>query len=361
MRRELSYLQPYDAGVFPEELSRRLGIPLDRIANLKSNENPYQPPERVLKTIAEEATRVSRYPDPGYPELKEALSTYLDVPVESISVGRGASEVISNLCAIFLEPLDKAVIPVPTYMMYAFHSMLRDARLELIESDQEDFALATEEVAAASRDASMVFICSPNNPTGAVVEESEIMRIAEATKAVVVVDEAYAEFHGRSMVSRALELENLVVLRSFSKFFALAGLRVGYAVSSPTIAQVLEKVRPPFTLSNVAAKAAVSALEEKRHYMRLGSRIVRERERLLRELKSLEPLQVFPSKANFILVRLKKGKASHLFEELCREGILVRDVTGLPGLKGECLRITVGRRSENRRLVSALRRILGGG
>lgn len=357
-RFSLEYLESYDAGEFPEEISERYGIPREKIVNLNSNENPYPLPESVLRVIAEESRHVSRYPNPNYSELKQRLSSYVGLPRENIAVANGAGEILSLLCTVFLEPLDRVVIPIPTYTMYAFLSMLRDASIEFVEPG-DGFIPAAEEVLEASRDAKLIFLCSPNNPTGAVMEEEGIIDIVEGTRAVVVVDEAYFEFYGKTIAEKVLEYDNLVIVRSFSKFFGLAGLRVGYALTNRRLAGLLEKVRNPFCISRIAERAAVRAMEELEYFRNVKDMIVEDRERLFSELEKIPGIKPFPSHGNFILVRVLSISPSELMDGLYSAGIIVRNVSNLPGLRGDYVRITIGTKSENERLIAAMRKILG--
>jgi histidinol-phosphate aminotransferase len=349
LRGVLEILQPYEAGKTLEG---------ERVIKLGSNENPYPPPEGVLREIRRALKRANRYPDASYRRLKERLSEYTGLPVENISVGNGASEVLDNVCKIALNPLDKVVIPVPSYTMYVFLSMLREASLEFVETEYENFRVKAEDVVAASGDAKLVFLCSPNNPTGRVVERKELVKIIEGTRALVVVDEAYYEFCGKTIADKVGEYDNLIVVRSMSKFFGLAGLRVGYALSNPRVTQMLEKVRLPFNVNTPAEAAAIKVIENLGLYKKISKEIIEERKLVAREIGQIKGLRVFPSEANFLLVRLPRAmNASELAEALLREEVVVRNVSGIPGLKNNYLRITIGKKQENRRLISVLKKL----
>ncbi len=349
----LDYLEKYRAGKYPEEISKKYGIPLNKIVSLKSNENPYPLPASIKKTIIKELSKISRYPNPDYPELKEKISSYTNLPPESIGIGNGANELLANLSKIFLEPFDVVAIPVPTYTMYILYAMVNNARLKFIETQKKGFKVRAEDI--LSHRAKLIFLCSPNNPTGATIDEKEIIKIVEESEAMVIVDETYSEFYGKSIANKVNDYDNLVVVRSFSKFFGLAGLRVGYALSNPKIINYLEKTRQPFALSTIAEKAAIKAIEEINYFMKTKEKIISEREYLFSALKKIEGLKPWPSKANFILVEILNMPASKLLNKLYSKGIIIRDVTGLIGLKGEYIRITVGRRKENIKLISAIK------
>ncbi len=359
VRKTVEFIGKYDYGIDPIEISKKYGIPLSAIVNLKSNENPFPPPESLIESVVHALDSIPRYPDPNYTLLKEKISEYVKLPPDHIAVGNGATEIIQSISNIFLEPFDKVVIPVPTYTLYFFYSMLRDASIETIKmKEEENFIPKSEEITDSCKGAKLLFLCSPNNPTGSVIEEKELCNIIESIDTPVIVDEAYSEFYGRSIVSKVKKYDNLIVVRSFSKFFGLAGLRVGYAITNPTLASLIEKVRQPFSISRIAEIAAAKALEEIEYFNKLKNRIISERERLMNILKNINGVRPFPSEANFILIKLLKIHASELVEELCKRGILVRNVTGLLGLDGEYIRVSIGKKSENDKFVLALTKVL---
>ena len=351
-------VEPYDAGVFPEDVTRKYGVPKEKVVNVASNELPYPPPEAVVAAVSKAAVAANRYPKPDYQELKESIGKYVGVPSENIAVGCGASELIDVVCKVFLEAFDRVVVPVPSYSMYVFFAMLRDASVELLETEGCNFELRAEDIIRRGEDAKLLFLPSPNNPTGFQMRRSEILSVAEALpSSIIVVDEAYVEFGDlrESVAEDATGLDNLVVLRSFSKFFGLAGLRVGCAVASKEVAATLEKIRLPFCISGVAAAAAKAALENIEYYQEMKEKIIKERAFLESKLKELG-LKVFPSAANFLLARLPEGiSAKTLTEALLRAGIIVRDVSGVLGLSRECLRVTVGTAEENRRICECIK------
>lgn len=356
-RPALDYIEPYDPGMFPEDASETYGIPREAIVDLASNENPYPPPRPVVEAIACAALRANRYPDPMYRDLKEGLSWYLGQPVENIAVGNGCTEIIDMVCKVFLDPLDKIAVTSPSYSMYALFGMLRDARIVTIETKEPDFRIDSGAILSQASDATITFLCSPNNPTGGSVDGDELDRIIEGTEGLVVLDESYAEFSARSAIPKVHQNANLIVARSMSKFFSMAGMRVGYAVASPSIIDDLEKVRLPFGISSVAEAAAVAALSCLPDYERMRDEVLRERSELMEQLSVMDWMRPYPSEANFMMARVPP-RIPDLAKRLCRAGILVRDLRGVPGLEHHCVRITIGTREENRRLVDTLREII---
>ncbi len=339
-------INPYEAGKSAEYLKK------DYIV-LCSNENPYPPHPAVIDAIKEELNNVNRYPDPEYRELKIAVAEYLNVDVDQIVVGNGASEILSNICIAVLDVMDSVTIPIPSYTMYAILAMLRDASINFVEYPY--YRINAEDLIEKLRNSKLLFLCSPNNPTGNVIENLEY--ILNNFNGLIVLDEAYAEFSKSSAIELVDDYENLIIVRTFSKFFGLAGLRIGYAVSKNLeLVKALEKIRLPFCINNIAVKAAIAALENIEYYRKIRDKIIEEREKLSKKLEKFEQLEVFPSEANFLLVRVKEEIG--LAKKLEKEGIAVRDVTGLMGLKGEHVRITIGKEEENEALIDALKRIL---
>lgn len=340
LRPILEAIPPYDPG--PPSRAGEV--------RLSHNESPHPPPAFVVEAVAKAARRENRYPDPRHAKLRASLSEYAGIPEECISAGAGASEVLHSLCTLVLEPLDPVVIPVPTYGMYGFLTMLRGASPRYVHLGA-GFRFEPERVLEVGADARAIFLCSPNNPTGASVAEKDVLTVAEGTEALVVVDEAYFGYSEKTLATRVQECENLAVVRSMSKFFGLAGLRVGYSIAHPKITAALEKVRPPFNLSGVAQAAAVAALEHRGVFERRARETVAERERLFRALGRVEGVEVFPSEANFLLLRTREDAP----ERLAKRGILVRDLVNVVGLGAGYLRVTVGRREENERFLGALK------
>ncbi len=358
----IEILEPYRAGKTTGETSQKYGVPRNEIVKLGSNEFPYPPPKKVREAIRDEIDRVNRYPDPFSRELKEKLSEYVGLPAGNISVGNGASEVLDTICKVFLNPLDRVVIPVPTYSMFIFLSMLRDASLEFVAAKEKgpepEFEVETGDVIEAMGDARLLFLCSPNNPTGKVIKRKNIIKIIENTDAAVVVDEAYYEFSRETIADRIETYDNLIVVRSMSKFFGLAGLRLGYALARPETIKSLEKARLPFNVNRIAQRAAIEALGERDWFKKMAEKIEEQKEIVMKEINGIKGFEALPSKTNFLLVRLPyKTRVRDLVENLLEKGVIVRDVTGAHGLKHDYVRITIGKREENMRLISALREI----
>ena len=354
----LGLLEPYDPGLFPEDITERYGIPPDEIVNLSSNENPYPPLERLVQRVAEELSGANRYPNPSYKELKRSLSEYVDLATDHIAVGNGSSDLIDLACKIVLSPLDKVVVPVPTYALYMLTSMIWEASITYVDTEDSGFAVRAAKVKPFLDNARLGFFGSPNNPTGVCVSNQELSKMLDAEDTIFVVDEAYNEFCGKTAAEFLKNHENLIIIRSMSKYFCLAGLRVGYALANPELVQSLEKARLPFTINRLAQAAAIQALENLDYFREICKEIVSERSHLADELQKIG-LAPLPSDANFLMVRLSGGLDSDEFvQRLASKGIIVRSLKGLMGLSNDFFRVTVGTREENEKFIRTCEAIL---
>jgi histidinol-phosphate aminotransferase len=325
------------------------------VVKLASNENPLGAPERAVEAIRGAAAEVNLYPEPFADELRHALSEYVSLPEECILVGNGSDDVMEQCAKAFLSTGDSAVITPPTFSYYRILITMYGSRcveVPLIEGESE-YSFNEEMLLSAASGAKLLFLCSPNNPTGNLIRESLLREVLEGG-AVVVLDEAYAEFAERSFAPLVKHYENLIVLRTFSKAFGLAGVRVGYCLASEEVISYLARVRQPFSVSLIAQVAARAALED-REFLRRSVVLVKEgREYLIKELKKLSGVKPFASHANFVLFRTE---GEGIAEELLKRGIIVRGCEPF-GLDARYTRVSVGLPEENRRFIAALREVL---
>lgn len=348
VRHIINFINPYDAGKFPVDISRKYGIKESSVIQLASNENPFPPSPEVSEAYEAAIHNINRYPHSGYPKLKEAISSYLNIDEELIAVGNGASDILEDICNITLDVMDKVTIPVPTYTLYAIFAMMRDASINFINFP--NYQINGEKIP----DSKLIFLCSPNNPTGNIISRKEILSILKNTNGYVILDEAYSEFSDETCIDLIKKFDNLIVVRSFSKFFGLAGMRVGYAVGNVNIVSALEKTRPPFSISSVSQSLAISAINSVDYYLEIKEKIIKERERVTKEIEKMNIGRIYPSKANFFLINTKDIFNTEFFE---KQGIIIRNLTGLMGLEDNHIRITVGKEEENNRLLEVLRGI----
>jgi histidinol-phosphate aminotransferase len=298
----------------------------------------------------------NRYPDPQQRAVKAELARLKAVEPAQIFLGNGSDEAIDLLVRLSCIPgQDHILILPPTYGMYEVAANLNDVRLERLPLTA-DFQLSPEAVQQImASDAKLVFICSPNNPTGNLLHAAAVEQVLRGFRGLVVVDEAYADFAAApSWTTRLAEFANLVVLQTFSKAWGLAGLRLGMAFASPAIIGYLNKIKPPYNVSEATQQHALAALADAPHFEQMREQLLEGRTWLLEQLRDVDIVeQLFPSDANFLLVRFRVD-ATAVYEYLLGKGIVVRNRTSQPGCAGT-LRLTVGTPTENEQLVAALR------
>ena len=346
LKPNLSEIQPY-----------RVATPSHRI-KLNQNECARELPvairRRILGRLREASWR--RYPDFPPDGLRRRLARRLRHPRDGILVGNGSNEVLLSAVLATVRRGDRVVVASPGYPVFERLAKLAEARIRRVPLDDElqfrPDALAWE--ASRARTA-LVLLASPNNPTGSTLSPDEVSRVASATDALVVIDEAYCEFSRYDYRSLLRRTPNLILTRTFSKAFALAGIRLGYALGAPDVIRRLEAATLPFNVDLFSQIAAEEILDEPEVVSARVKEIIAERERVRAALETLPGLRVHPSDANFLLVRFRNGK--RVWRGLVQRGILVRDVSAQPGLE-HCLRITIGTRSENDELIRTIREVL---
>lgn len=350
-------LQPYQAGKPIEELQRELG--LDRVVKLASNENPLGPSAAAMAAAREALAGTHRYPDSSGYRLKAVLAERNGVGAEQITLGNGSNDVLDLVARVFLQPGRSAVFSQYAFVVYPIATQACGARA--IVTPARDWGHDLEAMAAAIEpDTSLVFIANPNNPTGTWLRHAELeaflQRVPEHV--IVVLDEAYNEYVDHPEFPRSLELlrqfPNLVVMRTFSKAYGLAGLRVGYSLSSAAIADLINRVRAPFNVTSAGLAAAEAVLGDDA-YLRESIRVNREGMEQLEAGFSNLGLNRIPSVANFIAVEFNTD-TSALYQALLREGVIVRPVAAYQ--MSDHLRISIGLPDENAILLKALEKIL---
>jgi histidinol-phosphate aminotransferase len=323
------------------------------MVKLDAMENPYPLPEALRRELAERLARVdlNRYPQPSPHKLREAIARRMHVPPGmEVLLGNGSDELIQLLILALARPGATLMYPSPTFVMYSMGATFNRMRAVAVPL-REDFSLdaaAFIERMNAEKPA-LVFIAYPNNPTGVLYPEEDLVEIIRACPGLVVIDEAYHVFAGKTFIGRIAEFPNLAVIRTVSKL-GLAGIRLGYLVGRPEWVAELDKVRPPYNVSVLTQAAALFMLEKLDVLEEQAARIVAEREPMADAIRALKGATVFPSEANFLLIRVPD--ADRTYDALKQHNVLVRNLN--PGLRN-CLRVTVGTPDENRILLAALR------
>ena len=356
VRGDLLGIEPYEPIVPLEVLSERCGVPVEKLIKLDGNENPYGCSPKVRRALARYKF-YNIYPDPLHREIMGPLEKYVGVDCEHIVAGSGSDELIDLVLRIFLEPGDKVINCAPTFGMYPFSTAVCGGRTVTVprnEGYEVDIAGVRK---AIDKRTKVVFIASPNNPTGNATSKSDILKLVD-TGIVVVIDEAYYEFCEQTVAPLVPKHANLIVLRSFSKWAGLGGLRAGYGIFPADIAGLIRRVKIPYNV-NIAAMIAVKESLADRDYLQARVKaIIAERKRLSDKLKKQGVLIPLPSQANFILCRVSRGDARKIKRGLDSKGIFVRHFD-TPLLRN-MLRISVGKPEHTDALIEALAKYEGG-
>lgn len=355
-------IAPYQAGKPIEELAREFGLDPASIVKLASNENPLGMPHSAQKAVAAAISGLGRYPDPAGFDLKRALSDRYDVPQSWLTLGNGSNDILELAAMALLEPGTSCVYSQHAFVVYKLSTQARGARHIVVpaKSYGHDLPAMLEAIDDTTR---LVFIANPNNPTGTYLSNAAIESfLAEVAKrhgarVTVVLDEAYNEFLEPELrvdsVGLVKKYPNLLVSRSFSKAYGLAGLRVGFAVAQPALTDLLNRVRQPFNVNSLAQAAAIAALQDQ-DFLARSFTVNRDGKAQLQNAFTQLGLKFVPSYANFVLVHV--GDAAGINLALLKRGVIVRPVTG-DGLP-EWLRVSIGLPEENQKFIDALTDIL---
>lgn len=334
VRENVLKLSPYSSA--RDDFKGKTGIFMD------ANENPYG--------------NLNRYPDPYQKELKSLISRVKEIEEDKIFLGNGSDEIIDLTFRVFCRPgVDKALTFTPTYGMYEVSASVNDVeviKVPLNNSFQIDLRKAESQF--SDKNLKLVFICSPNNPTANSMHHKDVEYIVANFSGIVLIDEAYIDFSDSpSFINLVNRCSNLIVMQTFSKAFGLAAARVGMAFLNPKIVQYFNKIKPPYNISTINQKAALNKLNKVEEYKSQVTKIKKERKRLSAILSEMDFAEkVYPSDANFLLVKVKNS--SYIYNALVSKNIIIRNRSNL--IK-DCLRITIGKRNENDKLIDALREL----
>jgi histidinol-phosphate aminotransferase len=334
-------------------VARRLGLSPGQISKLDGNENPYGPSPKVTERLAA-FEHYHIYPDPAQRAVREAIAGYVNADADQIVLGNGSDEMLAFAATLFLDPGDTMVNCPPTFGVYDFLGSVVNARVVSIPRN-EDFSIDMPSLEKAlGAGAKLLFLASPNNPTGNVLPREQLLRILEHHVAVVI-DEAYAEFAGESAIDLVGQRDNLIVVRTFSKWAGLAGLRAGYAVVPPALVDTIWKVKVPYNLTVASEQAILASLEDRDALLQNVALIVQGRDHLFQRLQKIAWLRPYPSAGNYILCEVRGVAAKDVRDTLRKKGILIRYFDS-PGLRN-CVRISIGLPKDSDRVIEALEEI----
>lgn len=302
--------------------------------------------------------QLNRYPDPAQKKLREKLADYLNVNTTNLFFGVGSDEIIDLLIRIFCEPKkDSVIIPEPTYGMYKVACDVNDVKTISIPLNRNFQIDVIKTLSVVKQNTKMIFLCSPNNPTGNLLSKKSVVKILKQFNGIVIIDEAYIDFkEDKSFISLIDKYPNLVITRTFSKAWGLAGIRCGYSIASEFITNLLFKVKAPYNLNKLTANAILLALSNVEKKNKFVEKLNSEREKLISELKQIKEIEkILPTDANFITFKIKN--ADEVFAKLANEGVIIRNRSNQLNLEN-CLRVSVGTPSENKKFITMLKEIL---
>ncbi|MGD9116334.1 MAG: histidinol-phosphate transaminase [Dehalococcoidia bacterium] len=336
-------------------LAERVKMPINGISKLDANENLHGCSPKVNEILGK-FPYLNIYPDAGQTEIRQLLADYTKTTPERIVVSNGSDELIGLILRLFLEPGDEVINMVPTFDMFRFGTILCQGKLVEVPRDEEYRVDVAAVKKAITKRTKLIILANPNNPTGTPTPREDMVELIE-TGVPIVADEAYVEFSGETVTPLVEKYDNLIVLRTFSKWAGLAGLRVGYGIMHPKLVGFLQTIKQPYNV-NIAARVAVrESLKDVDYLMKNVRAIVAERERLYQELAKISWLKPFPSQANFIFCHVLNGKAAQIQKELEDRGILIR-YFDIPLLQNS-LRISVGLPRHTDAVIKALKEIGG--
>ncbi len=346
-------IEPYVWEPSNLEIAARFGLDASRVVRFDTNTAPLPPPclPAVLRQV-EADPRVNEYFDSSYASLAQALTEYTGFGPEHLVIGAGADEILDIVAKTFLNPGDMAVVPVPTYAMYRIVSETMDAEVLTVPS-LPDLGFDVDALIAAAAGAKLIFLCNPNNPTGKRLPIDAVARLVRAVDCMVVVDEAYAEISGDSALPLVKDEPRLLIVRTLSKAFCLAGARLGYAVCAPETAELANRMRPPNSISYITAVLSEASVRDLDAMRANVAGLIAEREWLSDALSRIG-LDITPSSTNFVLARMRsRDVAKQVYDSCLSQGLVIRFYEANP-LLNSYLRVTARRREDNVRLVSTI-------
>ena len=354
----LQDLPVYQPGRPLEEVAREVGLPSEQIIKLASNENPFGPSPYAVTAMEELATEMHRYPDGNACSLRNQLAEKLGVETENLVFGNGSNEIIEFVAHSLLKPGDDIVVSEYCFAIYPIVAKMMGAKIVQTPAKQYGHDLSSM-LKAVTADTKIIFVANPNNPTGTSASKTEIYNLITRLPSdiLLVLDEAYIEYQKDPIdlldLVRSGEYPNLILMRTFSKIYGLAGLRIGYGVGHPEFVGALEKIRQPFNINAMAQKAAMAALSDESHIEMSRAQNTRGSIHIESELDDAG-IEYLHTLANFILIRV--GNGSQVAEKLKQLGIIVRPLDNY-GLQ-EWIRVTIGSENENKSFLSAIRQVL---
>ncbi len=366
VKKSIRTLSPYFHGGNVWEISEKYKIPVDQLIDFSISTNPLGAPEKALQSIRQNLNLIYHYPDPDHEWLLEALSNSVSVKPNNVVIGNGSTELIYLFTEIFLENGTEAVIPVPTFSEYKAAIERFGGNMVFVKCNPaKNFRLNFEELESTiTKKTRIIFLCNPNSPTGYLYDKDDVLRIIEAAaekNVLVFLDEDYIDFvddsKRYSMAEYVNDYDNLFVLRSLTKFYGLAGVRIGFGLASPDIVKIIKKARMPWSVNSLAMFATVEAVKDNDFIKKTKLLLSKSKREMLEMFKTIPWLKVYPSETNFLLVEIIQGEltSTQLREGLAKKGLLIRDCKDFDGLNNRFFRVTVRRPEENKKLIEQIK------
>jgi len=356
-RKEIFKVSPYIPGKPIEEVQRELG--LKKVIKLASNESPLPPSPKAVKAIIRAVKNVNRYPEGSCYYLRQKLARKLGVKENELVFANGSDELIVLAVRAFVYPGEEIIVAKPTFLIYEIAATIHGAKVVTVPMKNFRYDLKAMKAKVTPK-TKIIYIANPDNPTGSYVNKKEVAEFLKGLRKDVIVyfDEAYYELVDKKDYPQTLPLlkkmKNLIIARTFSKAYSLAGLRVGYGIGTPETIDCLERVREPFNINSLAQVAATASLDDPAQLARLRKILKQGKAYLVKNFKQMG-IEFVPSATNFILMKLEQD-GTDITNRLMRQGVIVRNMIGW-GLK-DCIRVTIGTMEENRKFINALRRVL---
>ena len=356
-------MDSYVPGKSQDEIASDFNLKKEDIIKLGSNENPWGPSPKAVKAIENEIKNINRYPESQLNELVCEIANYSNVKTSQVIVGGdGADEIIDVLAKTFIDDGDEFIVPLPSYMYYEYLLKQYGAKPVYAKWDLDENKLDVDSIFDAISDKTkMIFLCSPNNPTGTLIDREVLIDIASKNPDIlIIIDEAYFEYSEVTNKDLIDEFNNIFIIRTMSKVLGLAGMRVGYGLSCEEIIEYMHRIKPVFSLTRLSFVAALNTFKDTQYIEDSIKKGIESRQYLYDEISKIENLKIFPSKSNFMLIGVKDTgfTASQFALELMKKGVIVRDCTSFKGLDEYWIRISICTLEEDKKFIKILKEVL---
>lgn len=362
-RQIVEEMDSYVPGKSQDEIAADYGVRKEDIIKLGSNENPWGPSPKAMQAIKEEIKSINRYPESQLHELVSEIAKYSGVKDSQVIIGGdGADEIIDVLAKTFIDAGDEFIVPLPSYMYYEYLLRQYGAKPVYAKWDLTENRLDVESIYdSISPKTRMIFLCSPNNPTGTLIDKEILAEIAAKNPDIlIVIDEAYFEYSEVTNRDLIDEYDNIFIIRTMSKVLGLAGMRIGYGLACSQIIEYMHRIKPVFSLTRLSFAAALNTFRDTEYIAESIRKGIESRQYLYDETSKIKGLKVFPSKSNFMLIDIRDTgfTAAELAEELMKRGVIVRDCTSFKGLDEYWIRISICTLEEDKRFIEILKEVL---